>query len=265
MTKSAAKITAQKSEKLAPTLEFEVGVGFPTRTVAGVDEVGRGCLAGDVVAGACVLPSEWGAFTLGELKQKYPELALITDSKQLSPEMRDELEPWIRANVRAFGIGSASVAEIDHINIFHASHLAMVRAVDALAEIVDGKKLRAECLLVDGKFLPKVWSPHPYSPEAATAPRAQAIIKGDLRSLSISCASILAKVYRDREITLMDEKYPGYGFAAHKGYATPTHKKALRELGACAIHRRSFAPVKEVLGLVVASDAALDAHQTELF
>lgn len=265
------KAPKTKTVYSAPTLDFEVGVGFPRVLVAGVDEVGRGCLAGEVVAGACVLHAAWGEVSFEELKRRHPELARVTDSKQLSASEREELAPWIRANVLAYGIGAASVDEIDRVNIFQASHLAMVRAVENLRDPVANVPVYPRRLLVDGKFLPRVWQSHPYAPEDAL--RASAIVKGDLRSVSIACASILAKVHRDQEIAALDEKYPGYGFAVHKGYATPAHQAALRLLGPCEIHRKSFAPVKALLSTTVgekiaepvAHESARDRFETEDF
>jgi len=214
--------------------------------VAGVDEVGRGCLAGEVVAGACVLPAEWGLLTLRELRKKHPELKHVTDSKLLDPGTRAELAPWIRANVRAFGIGACTVSEIDRLNIFHASHQAMIRAVANLRCRHDGSVVEPHWLLVDGKFLPREWP----------STRAKAIIKGDLHSISIACASILAKVHRDDAISALDAKYPGYGFASHKGYATPEHREALARLGVTELHRRSFAPVREQMVKGTAAEPA---------
>lgn len=196
----------------------------------GVDEVGRGCLAGPVVAGAVILSESWN-LPLKDLIAKFPEVEGITDSKKINEKTRDQLAPWIRANVKAFGIGHASVAEIDSINIYHASHLAMARAATELGAY--------DHVLVDGNAIPKQFKGS-----------ASAIIKGDLRCLSIACASIVAKVYRDQWMRELAHLHPGFGFEVHKGYGTPKHQAALRTLGATEIHRRSFAPVKEVLGLV---------------
>lgn len=124
------------------------------------------------------------------------------------------------------GVGVATVQEIDQINIFHASHLAIVRAIDAL-------KLKPHHILIDGKFLPKTPLPAP----------ASAVIKGDQKCLSIAAASIVAKVWRDQLMDKLEKKFPGYGFARHKGYPTPAHQEALRKQGVCEIHRRSFRSV----------------------
>jgi len=208
-----------------PDTEWEVRVGYPNRIVVGVDEVGRGCLAGPVVASAVVLPSVIDLV-------RNPWLEKINDSKKLSPEMREELSPRIQDWAFSFGIGLASVEEIDRINIHHASHLAMMRAIDALN--FAKKRLLPEHVLVDGKFAPK-----------GLSCGATAIIKGDSKSLSIACASIIAKVWRDQHMAELDSQFPGYGFAVHKGYFTPVHIKALHEKGVCDIHRRSFRPVAE--------------------
>ncbi len=225
---------SEKSKGPAPTLKFEVGAGFPFSAIAGVDEVGRGCLAGPVVAAACILPAHWN-LPLEELFKLHPEINEITDSKKLDHATRVRLSPWIQSQVRCFAVGSASVEEIDAINIFHASHLAMERAVQGLS-------LKAAHVLVDGKFLPKNWGG-----SSAHAVQATAIIEGDLHSLTIACASIIAKVHRDQWMEKLHEEYPDYGFADHKGYATPAHKKALVAQGPCILHRRSFAPVRELL------------------
>ncbi|MEY4640281.1 MAG: Ribonuclease [Pseudomonadota bacterium] len=184
--------------------------------IAGVDEVGRGPLAGDVVAGAVILDP-------GAKKIKG-----LADSKLLCEERREELYEIICARALAFAVARASVEEIDSINILQASLLAMHRAVQALQR-------QPDFVYVDGNQLPR-WH---YS--------AEAVIGGDNRIASIAAASILAKVTRDRELVALDEKYPGYGFAQHKGYATPVHLESLRALGPSPIHRRSFAPVKELL------------------
>ena len=186
--------------------------------VAGVDEVGMAPLAGPVIAAAVIL-------------RPGTRIQGVNDSKQLTPEERDALEPEIRACCVAVGVGRAEVAEIDTINIYHAGLLALRRAVLALApapqhELLDARRLRD--------------LPIPQ----------QAIIKGDAKSITIGAASIVAKVHRDRLMRDLDRDHPGYGFADHKGYPTPEHLGALEKLGACAIHRRSFAPVAKALGLI---------------
>ena len=183
------------------------------QAIAGVDEAGRGPLAGPVFAAAVILDS----------KKKIIGLA---DSKQLTAKKREYLAKKIQEKARAWAIGRAEVAEIDRLNIFHASLLAMQRAVCALALI-------PSLVLVDGKHCPKL----DYS--------TQAIIKGDEKIAVISAASILAKVHRDANMVLLDAEYPGYGLAQHKGYTTQQHLQALKKLGPSPIHRRSFAPVRQ--------------------
>lgn len=184
------------------------------KLIAGVDEVGRGPLAGPVVAAAVILGDQ--------------EIIGVADSKLLSPKKREFLFPQIQERCIAWAIGHANVSEIDELNIFHASLLAMKRAIEALT-------ILPEHVLVDGKFCPKI----NFSIEA--------IIGGDRTIPAISAASILAKVIRDREMVEYDKEYPEYGFAAHKGYGTAQHLLALKKYGVTPIHRRSFAPVKSLL------------------
>src|SRR3954467_7662543 len=186
--------------------------------VGGCDEVGMAPLAGPVIAAAVILRP--GARIQG-----------VNDSKQLTPEERDALEPQIRALAVTVGIGRAEVHEIDTINIYHAGLLALRRAVLALDP-------QPQHLLVDARRLDGLSMPQ------------QPIIKGDAKSITIGAASIVAKVHRDRLMAELDAQYPGYGFADHKGYPTPDHLDALERLGACALHRRSFAPVAKKLGLI---------------
>ncbi len=186
-------------------------------TIAGVDEAGRGPLAGPVVAAAVIL----------DPGRPIPGLA---DSKALSPARREELARLIRMNALDWALGRAEVEEIDRINILRASLLAMQRAVAALT-------LAPSLVLVDGNRVPELACP------------ARAIVKGDATHPAISAASILAKVVRDEEMCELDRHYPGYGFARHKGYPTPEHLEALRRLGACPIHRRTYAPVQARLNL----------------
>jgi ribonuclease HII len=189
---------------------------LPTAVLlCGVDEAGRGPLAGAVFAAAVVLdPSR--------------PVQGLADSKQLGEEVREELAGRIKECALAWAIASASVEEIDRINILRASLLAMRRAVEALG-------MEPEEVCVDGLYTPQV------------AFKCSAIVKGDSRVPAISAASILAKTARDAEMTLLDRRYPGYGFAQHKGYCTPEHLAALKEHGPCEIHRRSFEPVMLVL------------------
>lgn len=179
--------------------------------IAGIDEAGRGPLAGPVVAAAVILdPTR--------------PIAGLADSKTLSAARREQLAVEIRANALAWALGRAEAAEIDQINILQATLLAMERAVSNLGIAPD----RA---LVDGNRCP-----------ALTCP-CQAIIKGDATEPAISAASILAKTARDAELRQLHERYPQYGFARHKGYPTAVHREALRRYGPCPEHRRSFAPV----------------------
>lgn len=183
--------------------------------VAGVDEVGRGPLAGAVVAAAVILDPE-------------KPIARLTDSKKLSEKKRDELFDIIKRDAKAWAIGRAEVEEIDQLNILHASMLAMKRAVEQLQP-------QAEYALVDGNRCPQLNCP------------SEAVVKGDLTVPCISAASILAKVVRDREMEMLDQHYPGYGLAKHKGYPTKVHMDALEKLGPTRIHRRSFGPVAKLL------------------
>jgi ribonuclease HII len=180
--------------------------------VAGVDEAGCGPLAGPVVAAAVML-------------DELQPIKGLADSKTLSPRRRERLYDEIRAKSLCSCVAVASAQEIDELNILQARLLAMRRAVEGL-------RLRPNLVLVDGNRLPVLGMP------------AQAIVKGDSKVQAISAASILAKVHRDRLCLELHERYPQYGFAAHKGYATAEHLLALRTHGACAEHRRSFAPVR---------------------
>ena len=183
--------------------------------VAGVDEAGRGPLAGPVVAAAVIL-------------DELQPIRGLADSKKLSPKTRERLFDEIRARALCSCIAEASVEEIDRLNILQATLLAMRRAVEGL-------RLRPHRVLVDGNRLPVLSVP------------AEAIVQGDAKVQAISAASILAKVHRDRLCALLHERHPQYGFDAHKGYGTQAHMAALREHGACPEHRRSFAPVRAVL------------------
>jgi len=186
------------------------------RRIAGLDEAGRGCLFGPVFAAAVVLSPQ----------KPVPGLC---DSKLLAPEERERLAEMIRERAVAWAVASVSAAEIDRINIYQASRLAMKRALEQLDP-------PADYLLVDALRLD-------------TSVPQEALIKGDARCRSIAAASILAKVDRDACMKRFDRVYPGYGFARHKGYGTPEHLQALARLGPTPEHRRSFAPVREVCGL----------------
>ncbi len=180
--------------------------------LAGCDEVGRGPLAGDVVAAAVILDPE-------------NPIEGLDDSKKLTEKKRELLFDEIKLKAKSWCIARASVMEIDQINILQASLLAMTRAVQGL-------HIQPEYVLVDGNKLPK-WSF-----------QAEAVVKGDSRVAAISAASILAKVVRDREMVELDKQYPGYGLADHKGYPTKVHMDALDKLGITPIHRTSYAPVR---------------------
>ncbi|MDD4272764.1 ribonuclease HII [Desulfobacter postgatei] len=184
------------------------------KIIAGVDEAGRGPLAGPVVSAAVVLPENF-------------DIPGINDSKKLSEKKRAALFPVIQSQAIAFGIGIADHGEIDRINILQASLLSMKRAVDDLGLIPD-------YLLIDGKFT--IDSNIDQRP----------VIKGDTLSLSIAAASILAKVTRDRIMTDLDLQYPEYEFKRHKGYPTKAHKQAILTHGPCPIHRKSFKGVKDI-------------------
>lgn len=192
-------------------------VAYTGERLAGVDEVGRGPLAGAVVAAAVILDPRRPIAGLG-------------DSKALSEKRRLALDAEIRQQAMAFAVAEASPAEIDALNIYYATHLAMRRAIDALG-------VAAEYLLVDGNCLPGHHLP------------GQAVVKGDARHPAIGAASILAKVARDAQMVALHERFPDYGFARHKGYPTPEHLAALARLGPLPEHRRSFAPVKKQLAL----------------
>lgn len=189
------------------------------RRLAGIDEAGRGPLAGPVVAAAVILPSAWIETRLP------PGLDGLNDSKQLSPRRRTRYHDTLisRPEVR-YGLAIVEPAEIDQLNILRATHAAMVRAVTQLSPAPDH-------VLVDGL------------PVGALALPQTALVGGDGLSFSIAAASVLAKVTRDRLMVEQDARWPGYGFAVHKGYPTPQHLRALRDLGPSPIHRRSFAPV----------------------
>jgi ribonuclease HII len=216
-----------EGQRLHTLLRFEIELwaqGYSL--VAGVDEAGMAPLAGPVVAGAVILPKNY-------------KLRGLNDSKKiLDHEMREELAAQIKRDAVCWAFGFAEVEEIDRINIYHAGLLAMQRALQGLTCLPD-------FVLVDARKIPHCPTPQ------------RGIIRGDALSASIAAASIIAKTTRDAHMLEMDAQYAGYGFASHKGYPTPEHCRALKELGALPIHRRSFGRVREVLGL--------DPVQTELF
>lgn len=192
--------------------------------IAGVDEAGRGPLAGPVVAAAVILD---------DLKP----IAGLADSKILTEKKRERLFDEIRARALCFSVAQASVDEIDKLNILQATLMAMRRAVEGL-------RLAPKLVLVDGNRLPSL------------PMRGEAVVKGDALVAAISAASILAKVTRDRLCLELDQQYPGYGFARHKGYGTAQHLAALKEQGACPQHRKSFRPVSEALASATAMATA---------
>ena len=219
-----------KSASKGPTLILEKA--FIDGPVCGVDEAGRGPWAGPVCAGAVILP-----------ERRIPKG--LNDSKKLSAKQREALEIEIKSRAVAWGVGFASVEEIAQLNILHATGLAMRRAVEAMASA-------PAYALVDGNY--------PFSLPCPV----KTVIGGDGLSCSIAAASILAKTARDRLMAEMDDVYPGYGFAAHKGYRAPRHAVALLELGPCPIHRMAWGPVRLAL---VGKDPMLafaDAMQDEL-
>ena len=216
-----------EGQRLHNLLRFEIELwqqGFSL--IAGVDEAGMAPLAGPVIAGACILPQNY-------------KLRRLNDSKQILDEsVRDELAKQIKGDAVAWAVGRAEVEEIDSLNIYHAGLLAMRRAVEGLPS-------QPDFVLVDARRIPYCASPQ------------RGIIKGDALSASIAAASIIAKTTRDALMCEFDSLHPGYNFATHKGYPTPEHCRLLKELGASPIHRRSFARVRQALGL--------DPVQNELF
>ncbi|MEA2203854.1 MAG: ribonuclease [Blastocatellia bacterium] len=208
-----------EGQRLHNLLRFEIELwNEGMNLIAGVDEAGMAPLAGPVVAGAVILPRNY-------------KLRHLNDSKKILDEsMRSELACQIKQDAVAWGVGIAEVEEIDKLNIYHAGLLAMSRAVTSLGLLPD-------YVLVDARKIPHCPAPQ------------RGIIRGDMLSASIAAASIIAKTTRDAHMLEMDVLYSGYNFASHKGYPTPEHCRLLKELGAVPIHRRSFARVREVLGL----------------
>jgi len=216
-----------EGQRLHSLLRFEIDLweqGY--NLIAGVDEAGMAPLAGPVVAGAVILPKNY-------------KLRGLNDSKQILDESkREELAAQIKGDAVCWSVGFAEVEEIDRINIYHAGLLAMQRAFQGLSCVPD-------FVLVDARKIPNCSTPQ------------RGIIRGDALSASIAASSIIAKTTRDAHMLELDRIYQGYGFASHKGYPTPEHCRALCELGALPIHRRSFGRVRQVLGL--------DPVQSELF
>jgi ribonuclease HII len=214
LKRNSFKLSAKERRRLESLTVFEKGARLQGHEfIAGIDEAGRGPLAGPVVAAACIIPE--GIYFCG-----------IDDSKKLLPEEREILFEQITAKA-VFALGIVSSLEIDRINIYQATIQAMLKAVAALARL-------PSILLVDGMNLP-----HPNIP-------CQKIIQGDAKSQSIAAASILAKVTRDRMMEEFDVQWPQYGFKQHKGYGTPQHHEALDKHGPCPIHRMTFEPLKNL-------------------
>lgn len=209
-TRPARRVASKGSKRIQTRLDWD-----PIGLVCGVDEAGRGPLAGPVVAAAVILDDS-------------KRIRGLADSKVLSPLQRARLYDQIREKALCCSVAEASVEEIDTLNILHATMLAMKRAVEGL-------RLKPAKVLVDGNRLPQI------------EVLAEAIVDGDALVKSISAASIIAKVHRDRLCERLHEEFPNYGFAAHKGYSTREHLQALRDHGACRHHRRFFAPVAAAL------------------
>lgn len=204
-------------DRLSPTLEFETELwGEGVLRLAGIDEVGRGALAGPVYAAAVILPAR---------ESILEELAGVRDSKQMAPEEREDWAPLIKEKALAWSLGWASCKEIDRWNILSCTYLAARRAIKALSVF-------PEHLLLDYIKLAKVDLPQ------------TAVTDGDTRCLSIAAASVIAKVARDAELRKLDSRFPSYGFASHKGYATEEHILAIGKYGPCPQHRLSFAPIR---------------------
>lgn len=202
----------------AAELAADPALGGPGRLIAGVDEAGRGPLAGEVYAAAVILPLNY-------------ELPGLNDSKKLSASRREQLFELIQAQAVSYAIVGMAATEIDRLNIFQATMQGMKKAVTMLAT-------QPDFVYVDGTHCP----PWPYA--------SQALVKGDSRLDCIAAASVLAKVARDRVMVDLDQQYPGYGFAKHKGYPTKAHMAALAKLGPCPAHRRSYAPVARCINAI---------------
>jgi ribonuclease HII len=194
------------------------------RLIAGVDEVGRGALMGPVVAGAVIMPDN--------IKARWK--SKVRDSKQLSPETREYLYPYIKETAIASATGAIPNGVIDSVGIARATSLAMISAIQQLSP-------QPQFLLIDYVRLHELPIPQ------------KGIVGGDSLCFSIACASIIAKVTRDRMVVAMDGDYPGYGFAGHKGYGTKEHIACLREKGPCPLHRRSFRPVSDIIKIGIES------------
>lgn len=219
----------QERKENFPTFEYEKLAALSGHLVVGIDEAGRGPLAGPVVAAAAWYRSSQGDFPRGE--ERYTRL--IRDSKTLSGHQREEAYRWIVEHFE-IGVGSVDAETIDRVNILQATFLAMREALEALLKkrILNEHSRLAIRVLVDGnRNIPELEYPQ------------EALVRGDALSVSIAAASIVAKVTRDRMLDKFERQYPEYGFARHKGYGTAAHLSALWRFGPCPIHRQSFAPV----------------------
>ncbi len=210
-----------------PDLKFEQSLWEDGACrIAGIDEAGRGALAGPVAAGAVILPPD--------LSDLFMQLEGVRDSKEMTPKQRESWAKIIRGLALDWGVGMADAQEIDRIGIVPATHLAVARALAQISPPPDH-------LLIDYLHL------------SEDIPQTS-LIKGDARSLSIACAAILAKTTRDALLIEMEKRYPGYDFARNKGYATQAHRRAIKALGPCAFHRRTFAPVSDFFALFSADE-----------
>ncbi len=242
---------AGKKSKPRPTFEFERRHRAQGRVTVGVDEVGRGCLAGPVVTAAVVMPE---AILVSEDADAW--WLAINDSKLVSPPLRERLAARILETCEV-QIAWCYPREIDRWNILHASLIAMRRALGPFSGL-------AQAVLVDGHM-------NPFEPRFRCRPglaeklgftHVELLVKGDSRSISIAAASIVAKVYRDRWMVELDALVPGYSFGVHKGYSTPLHYQAIAKLGPCALHRLSFAPFKGQPSGPVACSPSSDGEET---
>lgn len=223
--------TASKFSLSAPTFDHENAlIARNYRRICGVDEAGRGPLAGPVVAGAALLPRDVAGDVAGDFAHDF--VGQLNDSKQLKAADRERLAAQIQRHAQ-WGIGMCDAREIDELNIRVASWLAMRRAIEDL----EARFGAVDFVLADGLAVREIAWPWTY----------EALVKGDARSFSIAAASILAKVARDEMMREFDAQFPGYDFARHKGYPTRAHLAALGELGSCKIHRQTFAPVRAAL------------------
>ena len=219
---ASSRSKASKTKPAKPTLAEENGLSVQGyKFIAGLDEVGRGSLAGPVVAAAVILPQP----------AKFPWLKSVRDSKEISAAKRNVLFANIKEEAIAIGVGIIDHHVIDSVGILKATIIAMYQAIEQMPQSPD-------FLLIDALTLPRLHTPQ------------KGIIKGDKLCISISCASIIAKVTRDRIMIELDQLHPGYGFAEHKGYGTKQHLACLQRLGPSSVHRHSFAPVKKQYKLI---------------